>query len=327
MYSRFAIADDLIIEDLHDRLRRGIYEPSHACKFLLSVAAGRRLIRERRLSYKQTAYAISRAREGWVRAQLVAALNTDHYGKIQVETILNDALREANPDVSLSAALHVANLGVNVRSPANTIQPSGGKALRQFGILRRLPGRACGIEWSLARFTRRATGVNWKRVFGSDYSHAEKIAVQLRALADTDATAFVNAADVFNDILLKRLYLHDTSLGTYTLGNIGSVLGSARLRAAYPFVHELCNRIHDERLRSMLSHPVVRRTGSKSTGRQGSPDINTRSNCLRADAGLSVNGGFSMRSHVQRRWPVSSVESALLWFRRGALTSERPGED
>jgi len=39
-YSRFAVADDLIIDDLADRLRRGIYEPRHACKFLMPKHSG-----------------------------------------------------------------------------------------------------------------------------------------------------------------------------------------------------------------------------------------------------------------------------------------------
>jgi len=39
-YSRFAVADDLIIDDLQDRLRREIYEPKHACKFLMPKKSG-----------------------------------------------------------------------------------------------------------------------------------------------------------------------------------------------------------------------------------------------------------------------------------------------
>jgi hypothetical protein len=88
----------------------------------------------------------------------------------------------------------------------------------------------------------------------------------MRALADTNVTAFVNAADVFNDLLLSRIYLHDTSLGTYVLGNMGAVLTSARLRASYPATLQLCTDIHEQRLRSNLSHAVVRRTG-KATSR------------------------------------------------------------
>jgi hypothetical protein len=232
----------------------------------LKAVAGRRLISEGRLSYNQTAYAIKSERQGWVRSELVSALNTDHYGKVMMETILNETLRDPNPDVSLSAAAQVANLNVVVRPLARTIQPSGGKALRQFGILKRVPGRMCGINWSLARLTRKSTGVNWKKVFGTEYIHAEKMAVQMRALADTNVTAFVNAADVFNDRLLSRLYKHDPSLGSYTLGGIGSVLSSTRLQTNYPSVFNLCKNLHEERLRSHLSHPIVKTTG-KPTGR------------------------------------------------------------
>jgi hypothetical protein len=174
-------------------------------------------------------------------------------------------LSDQNPDVSLAAAQQAALLSVGVLPPLRTIQPSGGKALRQFGILKRVPGRSCGISWSMARLTGRSSSVNWRSIFGSTYRHAEKLAVQMRALSDTNVTAFVNAADVFNDRLLSRLYLHDPSLGTYQLGSIGSVLSSTRLRNNYPSVFQLCEGIHAERLKSSLSHPVVKKTGKPTS--------------------------------------------------------------
>src|SRR5439155_16593208 len=39
-YSRFALADEPLLDDLHGRLKRGIYEPSHACKIYLPKASG-----------------------------------------------------------------------------------------------------------------------------------------------------------------------------------------------------------------------------------------------------------------------------------------------
>jgi hypothetical protein len=250
--------------NLFDQLLKKLWKPRSLAPEL-KAAIGKRLIKEGRLNYQQTAYAISSARQAWVRAELITSLNKDHYGLAQIETILNECLCDANPDVSLAAAVQVVSLGVNVRRPAKTIQASGGKALRQFGILKRIPGRTCGIEWSLARLTRRATNVNWRQIFGSDYTHAEKIAVLMRALADTNVTAFVNASDVFNDRLLNRLYRHDASLGIYQLGHIGSVLSSTRLAASYPAISRLCNSIHEERLKSHLSHPVVRKTGKPTS--------------------------------------------------------------
>ncbi len=231
----------------------------------LKAESGKRLIRDGWLNINQTRYAIHTVREWWVRAQLVSALNGQHYGTSPLESMTNEALRDTNPDVSLAAAQQAALLSVGVLPPLRTIQHSGGKALRQFGILKRVPGRSCGISWSMARLIGRSSSVNWRSVFGSTYRHAEKLAVQMRALSDTNVTAFVNAADVFNDRLLSRLYLHDTSLGTYQLGSIGSVLSSTRLQNSYPFVFQLCNEIHTERLKSSLSHPIVKKTGKPTS--------------------------------------------------------------
>ncbi|WP_348264544.1 RNA-directed DNA polymerase [Telmatobacter sp. DSM 110680] len=231
----------------------------------LKAEAGKRLIRAGLLNVNQTRHAILSVRESWVRAQLVSALNDQHYGKAALETITNQALRDHNPDVSLAAAQQAAFLGITVVPPFRTIQHSGGKALRQFGILTRVTGRSCGISWSMARLTGRSSSINWRSIFGSTYRHAERLAVQMRALSDTNVTAFVNAADVFNDRLLSRLYLHDPSLGTYLLGSIGSILSSTRLKTNYPSVHTLCDAIHTERLKSSLSHPIVKKTGKPTS--------------------------------------------------------------
>jgi hypothetical protein len=222
---------------------------------------GSNLIREGLLTLNQTRYAVRHVPEWWVRAQLVAALGTLHYGTATLAGILNEALRDHNSDVSLAAAEQIANLNVRVFPPFRGINVSAGKALRQLGVLTRIPGRSCGIEWSFVRFTGRTSTLNWRAVFGAAYGHAEKLAVHMRALADTNVTAFVNAADVFNDRLLSAIYLHNPTLGTYTLGQIGSVLSSPRLRTQYPAVFQLCNDIHDQRLKSSLSHPIVKRTG------------------------------------------------------------------
>jgi hypothetical protein len=226
---------------------------------------GAHLIREGMLTFNQTRYATRFIPEWWVRVQLLAALGTQHYGTTTLQGILNEALLDQNSDVSLAAAQQIANLNVTVIQPLRGINVSAGKTLRQLGVLRRVPGRSCGIEWSFARFTGRAWTLNWRAVFGVTYRHAEQLAVQMRALADTNVTAFVNAADVFNDRLLSGLYLHDPALGSYTLGQIGSVLSSVRLRTQYPAVFQLCNGIHDERLKSSLSHPIVKRTGRPTT--------------------------------------------------------------
>jgi len=227
----------------------------------LKCVIGAHLIREGKLTTNQTRYASRYVPEWWVRAQIIAALGPQHYGTTTLQGILNEALRDQNSDVSLAAAQQIANQSLRVSPPLRGINISAGKALRQLGVLKRVQGRPCGIQWGFTRLTGKTWALNWRDVFGTTYRHAERIAVQMRALADTNVTAFVNAADVFNDRMLSRVYQHDPSLGIYTLGHIGSVLSSSRLRARYPALLQLCNGIHSERLKSNLSHPVVRGTG------------------------------------------------------------------
>jgi hypothetical protein len=125
----------------------------------------------------------------------------------------------------------------------------------------------CGVRENMNRLLgKRVAVIRWKRIFGQHHRQAEMQAAWCRAYADTDITACVNATDVFNDLLLDSLFAHDTSLGTYTLGNVGAVLYSKRLKSSYPDFFGLVRNVHDRRLESHLSHPKVRKTG-KRTGR------------------------------------------------------------
>jgi hypothetical protein len=155
---------------------------------------------------------------------------------------------------------------LRVTKPVRQINRSAAMVLRQLRLLSRSPKGIDGVELSLRRITGTTTGINWRSIFGKDYKQAEKQAVFCRALAETNPTASVNALDVFDDLLLFRLYRHDKSLGSYALGSIGSIVSSTRLKIAYPNFHALIAEVHDKRYVSNLSHAKARRTG-KPTGR------------------------------------------------------------
>lgn len=40
LYQHFAVAEDALLEDLADRLKRGVYEPESACKLFHPKASG-----------------------------------------------------------------------------------------------------------------------------------------------------------------------------------------------------------------------------------------------------------------------------------------------
>lgn len=112
--------------------------------------------------------------------------------------------------------------------------------------------RYIGIDYS---------SVKWKKLMGKNYVQAEKQAIEVAALSGTNITAFVNALDVFNDLLLDGLFAADGAIGSYTLGNIGSVLKStSKFSVKYPATFAFANEVHNARYQSMYSHPRIGKT-------------------------------------------------------------------
>ncbi len=228
----------------------------------LAAHVGTWLLREGLLTSKQAEAIFYREGSWWVISRLLEALDAWHYSTGQISTIVNHCLESESNDIGICAAIQVVERAVAVTPPIAKLNRSGAIVLNAFGVIASIPRGRCGVSASMKRLLgKTAPDVNWRRVFGPDYSKAERQAMWCRAYSLTDMTAFVNALDVFNEWLLSSLYQHDTSLGGYTLGNIGGALNSARLKTGYPAISSLVASVHNQRLRSMLSHPIVRNTG------------------------------------------------------------------
>ena len=115
--------------------------------------------------------------------------------------------------------------------------------LRELGIIRRNTASFCGINNLMQRLDAKIPLGNWKRLFGTSYDQAERQAVEVTALSGTNITAFVNALNVFNDLLLNAVFQADGAIGGYTLGKIGSALNAtSRFATKYPRTFDLANK-------------------------------------------------------------------------------------
>lgn len=234
----------------------------------LLVALGRIALGHGLFTFAQTRYATTTLNDWWVRSQLVESMTPRFIGEPSFGVILNGIMHEDQEgDVCMMAAYTLNRFGTAVRGPTSSLHRRAALVLRAYGRIRRASGRPCGVDHSLISLLGSSVaGMNWRRFFGARHRHAERQAVSMRALSDTNITAFVPALDVFDDLLLDSLYRLDPALGSYALGSIGSVLSSPRLQSRYPRVHKLAVTVHNKRLESELAHPVVRKTG-KPTGR------------------------------------------------------------
>lgn len=154
---------------------------------------------------------------------------------------------------------------------------------KEVGVIARRRTSHCGITNSFRKLDPNIGLLNWRRLFNTRYSHAERQAVEFAALSSTNITAFVNALNVFNDLLLAALFDTDSTIGKHTLGKLGSVLNSTTSRFAkkYPKTFALAKDVHYIRHQSMYSHPSVRSTG-KATKRISFRFLNKAKKLLKA---------------------------------------------
>jgi len=226
----------------------------------LSDALWRWLHHEHHLTEAQTKYGLLYIQPSWLRMSI-------HFGTPWLdvsagcrEVWLNQSLRSESADVAISAAWLCGLLDVKVRPPIRSINPYAKLVLKEQGLVRRANASICGIQQAIEEMTGKHISVNWKKLFGKKYKGTEAQTTTCKAYFKTSASAWVNSMDVFIDLLLDALYRADTSLGTYQLGNVGSVTESVRLKASYPAVFELLNQVHAKRYESNLSHAQVKKT-------------------------------------------------------------------
>lgn len=229
----------------------------------LLARVGIYLMRTGHLTPRQVSYVSASARSWWTRATIIDALARDHIAKSAIDNILQKGISDESRDVAATVAWKAFATKSVPAGPRRGWNPSASIMLKELGIIARRPSGYCGVTKSIERLEPRIASLKWKKLLGTHYSQAERQMVEVVALSSTNITAFVNALDVFNDILLDSLFTSDGGIGTYNLGRIGSAVGSTTSRFAtkYPATFAYVKEVHDNRYVSMHSHPRVKATG------------------------------------------------------------------
>jgi hypothetical protein len=244
------------------------------------------------LTPRNVTYVCESARSWWTRATIIDALVHDQVGGSAIDSILQKRVADESRDVAATAAWKAFTDKVSLTNPRRSWNASASILLKEVGMIARRPSGYCGVTKSLEKLVPRIASLKWRRFFGSHYNQAERQVVEVVALSSTNITAFVNALDVFNDILLDALFTADGSVGTYNLGKIGSAVGATTSRFAtkYPATFAFTKEVHDSRYVSMYSHPRVRATG-KPTKKIGYRFLGKAKRLLRAAVSeLAANG-------------------------------------
>lgn len=198
----------------------------------------------------------------WSRATLIDSIDPSFVSKNTLKNVVNTSINDSTSDVSLASGLMLYLNSITPEKNRRKWNPLGSILSKELGVIKRKTSSFCGIEKSFNKLLPNPNVIDWEKLFGKRYKQAEKQAVEVFSLAQTNITAFVNALDVFNDLLLDAVFGKDSTIGSYTLGHIGSVLNPSTSRFAkkYPKTYLLAKEVHNQRYKSMYSHPKEKRT-------------------------------------------------------------------
>lgn len=237
-----------------------LWQPKHG-QADLSDALWRWLCQEGHLTAAQLRYGFRSKLTWWLQMRLHFGMDWNSVTIKQRNDWLNHTMRSKHADVAIGAAWLCGCYGIPPDKPTKDIHPLAKEMLKEHGLMRRANSSVCGIRLAILEMTGHDFPIPWKKFFGKAYKRAEAQITTCKGYFKTDPSAWVNAIDVFVDLLLDSLHRHQPTLGGYILGRVGSTLDNpVRLRAAYPAITAMATQFHDKRLESNLSHAVVKKT-------------------------------------------------------------------
>lgn len=221
------------------------------------------LIYHKALTLRETRKALETP-EWWVRSCLVEDLKSAAHRRSSFTDLVNRLLKDGVNDVALAASDLAIAENVTITSPRRGIRRIAQFSLRAAGLLGRISRDTCPVsEIMVESLGANLQAISWRTLLGQHYQSVSQSIVQWKGYAEADPTAWTHLTDTINDRILDSLYLHDPPLGRYQLGQIGSVLhAGSRFARKYPSLFRALDAVHNLRLESYLSHPIVRKTGT-----------------------------------------------------------------
>lgn len=219
------------------------------------------------MKYSQIRSTVVGEENWWVQKTLVRFVDVESIGKPSYLSLLHELLTSKSVDVAIIAAHEIIRLNHKPRGSCADANHIAQYALKNTGIIRKASGRPSAIGEYLDSICKRSVPqFDWKKFFGRRHREAENKLARACHYAETDMSSCVQVLDVFDDLLLDRLYYHDRSIGSYQLGSIGGVTNSAnsRLECKYPKLFRLCKGVHDQRLSCDLSHARKRSNNQRT---------------------------------------------------------------
>lgn len=230
------------------------------------VAVSSVLLHYNRLSFLRIKKLVLSETNWWARAKSFTYVNDTFIGEPSLIDLIDGLARTDSSDAGLIAVEKLLQTEVDLEvSQIRHFNKLVQTVLKKEGKVSRVFVRKCSIADGLEEMFDLKITINWKTVLGDHYSGVHKKLHRWLSYNNSDPSAWVNITDTINDIILNRLMVEDTTVGTApgVGGKMGSVLNAptGRLATKYPKFYAAIVHVHNLRLESDLSHPITKKTG------------------------------------------------------------------
>jgi retron-type reverse transcriptase len=130
------------------------------------------------LSFAEYDRIVVRERDWWVKKCAIRELTVDLYGAATYADFVNRCLRASQPEVARIAAARLLQDDIKLTTPYGNVETTAKQILKATKIIRAVGQPKSRINQILAYIIGRGeTTYDWKKFFGADHGHAERMMI------------------------------------------------------------------------------------------------------------------------------------------------------
>lgn len=197
----------------------------------------------------------------WVKKSAFRELTSELFGPATYADFLNKCLRAQEPEVARIASSRMIQESIGLSKPYGDVETTAKQMLKAARIIRDVGNPGSRINEIVGYVLgRKKSNFDWKKFFGKDHNHAERMAIFLKRNKESNIDAFLVQLDSYCDFITKHIW--DRLKPGKTYPNFGTAIKDATISAQIPNVLIAFDKLHALRLESTTAHPWSKKTGS-----------------------------------------------------------------
>ena len=199
------------------------------------------------ISFAEYDEVVSAEPDWWVKKSALRELSGGLYGEATYADFINRCLRTPEAEVARIAAARVLQDSIKLANPYGNVETTAKQMLKASGVIRTVGQPQSRINQILSYIIRRPqTPYDWKRFFGAQHRHAERMMIFLKRNRESNIDAFLVQLDSFSDLIICEVYRRHKPGKTYPA--YGSALRDPVLAALIPNAMACFLNLHQLRL-------------------------------------------------------------------------------